>query len=99
MRLHRTHDSELFHTKLESGAVEAKARGRSIRTREFPLGFFEHGDNMSSFGFFKRLARRRDCGRGTMLEILQWHVKNTARGENHGAFDEVLQFTNVTRPR
>src|SRR5262249_9660154 len=80
MRLRRTYNAELFHSGLESGAVETETCGCSIRAREFPLGLFQHGQNMSAFGFFKRLGRRGDCGRGVMLEILQGNVR-TLPGE------------------
>jgi DoxX-like family len=51
MRLRRTYNAELFHSELESGAVETEACNCSIRAREFPLGFFQHGQNVSPFGF------------------------------------------------
>jgi hypothetical protein len=58
--LGRRYNAELFHSELESGAVETEARSCSIRSRKFPFSLFKHSQNVSPFGFFKCLARRSD---------------------------------------
>src|SRR3984885_15048813 len=95
----RTRDSQFLHTKLEGGSLDPQAHSGTVRTREDPIRLFQDRQNMSSFDLFEgrksiHLAAIRDAG----LEIGRRNMAHRTSRENHCPFNEILHFTDVSRP-
>lgn len=90
-------DSEFDHSRLQGGPFHAKQRCSPGRTGNDPIGFFECAQDVVSF-----------CGlegcHGWMPIThprLQFKERNAQVGplrQNHSAFDEIFQFSDIARP-
>ena len=60
-----TDDAELFHVKLEGGAIHSQVRGRALWSGENPSGLFQCRQDMCTVGIFQSLVlpiNRARCG-------------------------------------
>ena len=65
-------DSELFHAELESGAVHSQTRRCTPRSGEDPLGLFQGGENVPTFGLFQSSIIHAILSRaGADIEVLK----------------------------
>ena len=91
----RTFDTEFFHSRLQSGALESEAFGCAAFSTDFPVARRQHFFHVCSFNFFDGFAallmglKRIICELEVPGEpVVQ--LQHRGRGENHAPFDNIL---------
>jgi hypothetical protein len=83
-------NSELSHTVNERSPCQAEAHGRTVRSANFPLRFFESLDDMIALKISERLMARRLRGASLLLPEKSGDVKGVAGGEDYCALYYIL---------
>src|SRR5206468_8883534 len=97
--LAETGDSEFFHAELEGRALQSQARCCAPRSGENPPGLFHSSQDKRPFCFFQRsVVPTILTGRGVWMKTPERDLQYWARGQNHRALNQVLQFTDISRP-
>src|SRR5580704_5571873 len=88
---------QLLHLADQRSALQAKFGRCTVRAADHPSGCFKCLQNHGAFGVLKSSRRRRN-GCRLSSSSRQRIGKHAIVGEDHGAFDQVLQRANITRP-
>jgi hypothetical protein len=91
-------DAELRHFGVQGTAFDSEARGGAFRPGDHPLRFLEGLQDMRAFGRLEGADPRRGTGNGP-LELDQQRMKDGAGRQDDGAFDDVLEFTDISASR
>src|ERR1700722_10354478 len=103
-------NSQPSHPVLQRGTLDAESRGRAVGPGHSPMRLLENTQNLLAFAFINRSSGVPKVGnlqfavlfttveRIAGLEIRSRYVQYGPRGDDHGAFNHVLQFANIARP-
>ncbi|HKS81207.1 MAG TPA: hypothetical protein VJR23_06845 [Candidatus Acidoferrales bacterium] len=92
-----TRDAELFHFVGESCTLQAKPRCGTFWSADEPIEALEGVKNVSALGVL-------ECGQGQpapdrrTAQFAQGRSQRPARGQDDGAFDEILKLADIARP-
>src|SRR5579875_1864935 len=89
---------QLSHAELQRGTVLTEARSSTVHSTHHPMGLFKNSLNVPSLGFFKRIVQLGSGVGRPAFQVGKRYVERRSFGKNHGALDDVLQFTNVAWP-
>src|SRR6185369_888929 len=82
---------------LQGRSLHAQAGCSSSRSPDHPVNFAQYLQNQLTF----RFIQRRSSGGGrirTNSQFRKWSFQHQSSAENDGAFDEIFQLTNISRP-
>src|ERR1700723_166274 len=104
-------NSEPSHPVLQRRTLDAESGGRAVGSGHSPMRLLENTQNLLAFAFINRspgvpkvgnlqFAVLFTAAEGMIagLEIRSRYIQYGPRGDDHGAFNHVLQFANIARP-
>src|SRR3984957_7952386 len=91
-------NSQLSHAKVDCGPLHSQANSSAPRTSDNPVGLLQRLADVNSLSFFHRdgLQRFNSC---SLPQSFEWRTQCVSVGQDDAPFDEILQLTDVPRPR
>lgn len=95
----RAHDSQFGHPRDQGSPRQTEASGGTVPSAHNPSDLIEHANNVFAFGFGQSASSQWHRRRFELPELVPRKTQLRAFTHNHGAFEHVLQFTNIPGPR
>src|SRR5579862_7674087 len=100
----RSRDTHPSHPGKQRGSFQSQFRRCAVRSTDDPAGLLKCFQNQSAIGIFQS-HRRVECSSAMqtwdhelLLVFAKWVLEYTVPRQDHSAFHQVLQLTNVARP-